>query len=113
MRASIRAALTGRCPKCGEGRLLTGFLEAAPSCSSCGLDLRPYDAGDGPAFLVVLLAGAGAIGAVAIMMLVFDASTWATISVAVAVTLILSFGLLPRLKCFMIAEAWARKAGKG
>ena len=110
MHPSVRAALTQRCPKCGEGRLLTGFLEAAPSCSSCGLDLRPYDAGDGPAFLVILLAGAGAIGSVALMLLVFEASTWATIAVTVAVTFGLTFGLLPRLKCFLIAEAWARKA---
>lgn len=112
MHPSVKAALRQRCPKCGEGRLLTGFLEAAPSCSGCGLDLRPYDAGDGPAFLVILLAGAGAIGAVAVMLLVFEASTWATIAVAVAVTLLLTFGLLPRLKCFLIAEAWARKGGK-
>ena len=109
MHPSVKAALSQRCPKCGEGRLLTGFLEAVPSCSSCGLDLRPYDAGDGPAFLVILLAGAGAIGSVALMLLVFEASTWATITVAIAVTLGLTFGLLPRLKCFLIAEAWARK----
>jgi uncharacterized protein (DUF983 family) len=109
---SVKAALRQRCPKCGEGRLLTGFLEAAPSCSGCGLDLRPYDAGDGPAFLVILLAGAGAIGSVAIMLLVFDAAAWAAITVAIAVTLGLTFGLLPRLKCFLIAEAWARKSSE-
>ena len=44
------------------------------------------------------------------MLLVFEASNWATIAVAVAVTFGLTFGLLPRLKCFLIAEAWARKA---
>lgn len=61
---------------------------------------------------MILLAGAGAIGSVAIMLLVFDAAAWAAIAVAVVVTLALSFGLLPALKCLLIAEAWARKAGE-
>jgi len=104
---SIKAALTRRCPKCRKGRLLSGFLEAAPSCSSCELDLTPYDAGDGPAFLVILLAGA--IGSVALMLLVFEAAAWSVIAVAISVTLGLTFGLLPVLKCFLITEAWTRK----
>ncbi len=104
----IEAALRRRCPKCGEGRLLTGFLEAAPTCSCCGLDLTRFEAGDGPAFIAGALAGVAGIGSVALMMLAFDAGPATTIAVAVCATLIVSIGSLPFLKAFFIAQAWTK-----
>ena len=47
----IRAGLAGRCPRCGEGRLFSGFLTVAESCGVCGLDYSFADAGDGPAII--------------------------------------------------------------
>lgn len=49
-----RVAFTARCPRCGEGRLYTGFLTVAPSCTVCGLKLAGHDTGDGPAFFIML-----------------------------------------------------------
>ncbi len=54
----LAAALSCRCPRCGEGKLYDGLLSVAPACARCGLDLRAEDAGDGPAVFVVLLLGA-------------------------------------------------------
>ena len=53
----ISAGLSGRCPRCGEGRLFTNFVDVAPSCEHCGLDLKFADSGDGPAIFVMLFAG--------------------------------------------------------
>jgi len=53
----IRAGLTGRCPRCGQGRLFSGFLTIAPDCRVCGLDFSPIDTGDGPAVFVILILG--------------------------------------------------------
>lgn len=52
------AALRGRCPRCGEGRLFAGLLAVAPACAVCGLDLTAQDAGDGPAVAAIFLLGA-------------------------------------------------------
>jgi uncharacterized protein (DUF983 family) len=35
---SVGRGLRLLCPKCGEGRLFTGWFAMAPSCPSCGLD---------------------------------------------------------------------------
>ena len=51
------AALTCRCPRCGEGKLFKGFLTLRPRCDACGLDYDFVDAGDGPAVFVILAAG--------------------------------------------------------
>lgn len=57
----LGAALRGRCPRCGEGRLFAGMLAVAPSCAACGLDLTAQDAGDGPAVAAIFLLGALAV----------------------------------------------------
>lgn len=38
--AVVGRALRLRCPKCGEGRLFSGWFAMAERCGSCGLDLR-------------------------------------------------------------------------
>lgn len=51
--SSILTGLACRCPRCGRGRLFSGYLTVAESCTACGLDLRNHDSGDGPAFFVI------------------------------------------------------------
>lgn len=53
----VRAGLRGRCPRCGEGRLFSGFLAIDRRCGNCGLDYSFADAGDGPAVFVILIIG--------------------------------------------------------
>jgi uncharacterized protein (DUF983 family) len=56
-----RAALLGRCPRCGRGALFAGLRAIAPRCSACGLDLSRHDAGDGPAVAAIFVLGTLAV----------------------------------------------------
>src|SRR5260370_20809819 len=56
-RLPIGRGLSGRCPRCGNGKLFQGFLTLAPRCERCGLDYSFADSGDGPAIFVILFAG--------------------------------------------------------
>src|SRR5437867_878192 len=38
LRVPIMRGLACRCPACGKGKLLRGFLALAPRCEVCGLD---------------------------------------------------------------------------
>ena len=58
----VRAALLGRCPRCGKGALFHKLLEVRPTCPSCGLDLSDHDAGDGPAVAGIFVIGALTVG---------------------------------------------------
>ncbi len=51
----VRAALTCRCPRCGEGKLFRGVLTMRDACPVCELDLREVDTGDGSSFAVMFL----------------------------------------------------------
>lgn len=58
------AALRGRCPRCGKGKLYKNLLDVAPACNVCGLSFAGHEQGDGPAFMGILIIGAlTAIGA--------------------------------------------------
>ena len=58
----IMAGLRGRCPRCGQGRLFSGFLTVAPRCEVCGLDYSFADPADGPAIFVMLIIGFVVVG---------------------------------------------------
>jgi len=54
----IVAAMKGECPHCGHKTLFQGWLQFAPECRSCGLDLSTYNVGDGPAAFLTMFLGA-------------------------------------------------------
>ncbi|MGV6850410.1 MAG: DUF983 domain-containing protein, partial [Marinibacterium sp.] len=46
-----------RCPNCGSGALLDGYLSVAPTCNVCREELHHQRADDGPAYLTILIVG--------------------------------------------------------
>ncbi|MGB2495282.1 MAG: DUF983 domain-containing protein [Candidatus Puniceispirillaceae bacterium] len=53
----LRRGLARRCPNCGIGATLTGYLTRVPSCASCGIDLSEISADDGPAWATLIVVG--------------------------------------------------------
>ena len=68
--------MRGLCPRCGQGRLFTGFINVAPKCEVCGLDFAFADAGDGPAVFVTLLAGFVVMGLALWTVVVYEPPMW-------------------------------------
>jgi uncharacterized protein (DUF983 family) len=64
---SAMRGIACQCPRCGQGRLYSGFLELRPGCDSCGLDYGFIDAGDGPAIFIIMIAGAIVVGCALIL----------------------------------------------
>src|SRR5271165_3210647 len=72
----LRAAVTGRCPRCGRGHLFSGLLTVRAACAVCGLDLSAQDAGDGPAVFVILFLGLIVVTLAAIVEIDFSPPLW-------------------------------------
>lgn len=53
----LLAGLRSRCPRCGKGRLFSGFLDVVDRCEVCGLELARNDSGDGPAVFLIFILG--------------------------------------------------------
>ncbi|MYZ48550.1 DUF983 domain-containing protein [Propylenella binzhouense] len=105
--------LRGRCPRCGEGKLFTGFLTLAPRCRACGLDFDFADAADGPAVFVILIVGFVIAAAALLVEVAFAPPVWVHIVLWGPLVLILSLGLLRPLKGVLIALQYAHRAKEG
>ena len=102
-----------RCPRCGKGRLLQGFLDLRPRCEACGLDYGFADSGDGPAVFIILIAGFLVVGSALIVEVLYQPPLW--LHAVLWLPLILATTLLPLrpLKGLMIALQYHHKAAEG
>lgn len=109
----IAAGLKGRCPRCGEGRLFSGFLTVAKQCGVCGLDNSFADAGDGPAVFVILIIGFVVVGLALWMEVTFSPPLWLHLLLWVPLTVVLSLGALRLIKGVLIILQYRNKAAEG
>jgi uncharacterized protein (DUF983 family) len=111
-----QSALRGiacRCPRCGKGKLYSGFLTLRPNCAACGLDYAFIDSGDGPAVFIIMIAGAFVVGAALIVEVKYQPPFW--LHAALWLPLILVTTLLPMrsMKSLLIALQFHHKAAEG
>lgn len=101
--SAAQAALTCRCPRCGEGQIFSGLLTVRAACPACGLDLSAEDAGDGPAVFLIFFLGAVAVGIAAWMEIEFEPPIWVHLAVLTPIIIGGAVGLLRPMKAYMIA----------
>ncbi|KQZ12858.1 MULTISPECIES: DUF983 domain-containing protein [unclassified Mesorhizobium] len=109
----ISAGLRGRCPRCGEGRLFSGFLSVGKSCVNCGLDYSYADAGDGPAVFVILIIGFVVVGLALWMEVTLNPPLWLHFILWVPLTLVLCLGALRLIKGVLLTLQYSNKAAEG
>ena len=110
---SIMRGLRGRCPRCGEGSLFTGFLGLCKGCDHCGLDYGFADAGDGPAVFMILIGGFIVVFAALIVEFLYQPPYWVHAALWIPLILIVTLGPLRPLKGLMIALQFHHKAAEG
>ncbi|WP_068112921.1 DUF983 domain-containing protein [Tropicimonas marinistellae] len=98
-----------RCPNCGSGPLLSGYLKVADHCPVCEEPFHHQRADDGPAYLTILIVGH--LMAPMIMFLYAELHMEPLImaTVLTVICVALSLYLLPRIKGAFIALQWARR----
>ena len=109
----ITAGIAGRCPRCGRGKLFSGYLTVADRCRSCGLDYSFADAGDGAAWFVMLITGIVAVGLALWVELTWQPSYWVHAVVAVPATLLLPLILLRPIKGVLLCQQYKTSAASG
>jgi uncharacterized protein (DUF983 family) len=102
----IRRGLARRCPNCGEGATLTGYLTRVPACASCGLDLSEIRADDGPAWATLIVVGHVLAPLLVILGRDERVPVWLAIALLSAAMLAGVAWTLPRAKGLFIALIW-------
>ena len=107
------AGLACRCPRCGRGKLFTGFLTLRPNCDVCGLDYAFIDVGDGASIFVMMLSGAIVVTAALIVEVKYQPPFW--LHAALWLPLILATTLWPlrAIKSLLIALQFHHNATPG
>lgn len=109
MRPAMIRGWKRRCPNCGKGRMLSGYLKVRDTCTECNEALHHHRADDGPAYLTILIVGHLMAPTI---LYVFTTYRPAPIVLASTFTLgcvALSLYLLPRLKGVVVAIQWAKR----
>lgn len=111
-RSARRAMLRGwrrRCPNCGNGALLKGYLKVRAACPVCRADMHHAKADDGPAYLTILLVGHLMAPLLHFAFVTFRPDPLTLFTIFGVGCVALSLYLLPRLKGAMIGYQWARR----
>ncbi|MEM6694693.1 MAG: DUF983 domain-containing protein [Pseudomonadota bacterium] len=98
-----------RCPKCGSGPMLRGYLKVRETCPVCSEPLHHHRADDGPAYLTILI-----VGHLMAPLLIHVYSTYRPEPMVMAAgfsvgCVALSLYLLPRLKGLIVGLQWAKR----
>lgn len=109
----IYAAVTARCPRCGNGSLFKNVLELRTRCERCGLDYRFIDTGDGPAIFAIFILGFLVCGMALYVEFTFEPPVWVHVVLWGIGTPLIALGLLRFLKAMLIALQYRNKAEEG
>ena len=109
---TLSTGLRCRCPRCGKGPLLKGFLTLRESCPACGLDYSFAEPADGPAFFGMSLVGL--LGMALFMWFEFSVHPpiWVHALVTLPLLVALCLGCLRPFKSWLIAEQYVHKAAE-
>ena len=107
-----RALMNGwrcKCPACGSGPLLRGYLKVRESCSVCNEELFHQRADDGPAYLTILIVGHLLAPVLLMVYTQWHPDPWLMATLLSVGCVALSLFLLPRMKGVMVALQWSKR----
>ncbi len=109
-RPRLPAMLKGfqlKCPACGTGKLMAGYLKVAERCAHCGEDLHHQRADDAPAYFTITIVAHVILPAVFVAEVSWHFPYWLHAAIWLPLTLGLTFWLMPRVKGALIGLQWA------
>jgi uncharacterized protein (DUF983 family) len=98
-----------RCPSCGGGPMMDGYLKVRPNCASCGEALHHHRADDMPAWATILIVGHVLVFGLLTVETSIRPPMWVHWALWPAATLGLTMWLLPRIKGMVVAFQWANR----
>ena len=105
---ALRRGWRRKCPNCGNGPLLRGYLKVRDTCAVCREELHHHRADDGPAYLTILIVGHLMAPLLHIVFVQFRPEPLVLFTIFAVGCVALTLYLLPRLKGVIVAFQWAR-----
>ena len=108
--STLSTGIRCRCPRCGKGPLLRGYLTIRDQCPACHLDYSFADPADGPAFFV--MSGVGVLGMILLMVVEFTIHPpiWVHFMVTMPLIAVMCLSVLRPFKGWLVSEQYIHKA---
>lgn len=107
--AALLRGWRGRCPNCGGGPILEGYLRVREHCPSCGEALHHHRADDMPAWATILIVGHVVGFGFFHTEMAYHPPMWVHWAIWPALAIGLTMWLLPHVKGAVVALQWARR----
>lgn len=98
-----------KCPACGNGPLMNGFLRVRDDCAVCGEELYHQRADDGPSWATILISGHLVAPLMLVVFTTWRPEPWVMATGFSIVFVVLTLYLLPRIKGMFVALQWAKR----
>jgi uncharacterized protein (DUF983 family) len=108
--ASLMRGLARRCPRCGEGKMFSGYLSVRHDCVSCGMEFEPLRSDDAPPYFTLFIVGHVMISLYVAAWRFVEAPLWAQAVFWCGLTAVMSLALLPFIKGGVMAVIFTTKA---
>lgn len=108
-RTAVLRGLRGRCPNCGAGPLLGGYLRVRDHCPVCREKLRLHRVANTPAYLTIACVAAIMVPLLSYVFQTYRPDPLILFTIFSVGCVGLSLYLLPRLKGALVAFQWARR----
>lgn len=105
---AIRKGWRRKCPNCGSGPLMQGYLTVRKTCPVCREELHHHRADDGPAYLTILIVGHVMAPLLLAVFEMWRPEPLVLFTIFAVGCVALSLYLLPRLKGVIVAIQWSR-----
>ena len=109
----VSTGMSGKCPRCGRGKLFDGYLTVATGCKSCGLSYAFADGGDGASWFVMLFVCVVGVGSILGVEVAYSPPYWVHALIALPVLVLLPLALLRPVKGMLINQQWKTDAHEG
>ncbi|MDP4031799.1 MAG: DUF983 domain-containing protein [Pseudorhodobacter sp.] len=106
---AMRRGWRRRCPNCGKGSMLSGYLKVRDYCPVCGEALYHHRADDGPAYLTILIVGHLMAPTILWVFTTYRPEPLVLASIFSIGVVALSLFLLPRVKGVLVGIQWAKR----
>ena len=98
-----------KCPSCGKGKVLSGYLKVKDKCGCCGQELHHASVDDGPAYFTLMVVVAVIFPMFAVIYSFFDPEPLLVALSMMALATVLALIILPRVKGVFIGLQWAKR----
>jgi uncharacterized protein (DUF983 family) len=109
LKTAVTRALLGRCPHCGKGKLMRGYLKQVEACSVCGEKFGQIRADDAAPWLTLIV-----VGHIFLPLVFLFNWNWMPLWVAMvsmsALVVAIALAILPKAKAVFIAILWQTRA---